>query len=90
MFGDKEVLEKLLEASDIFDVKINTRTGTAQYSSIYDWMYTVTKGWTQDEVIDGDQFDLLLKKAPQVFSSFETPEGTIAYPTSAHIVTARK
>ena len=88
--GEKEVLEKLLEASDIFDAKINTRNGTARYSSIYDWMHTVTKGWTQDDVIDGEQFALLLQKAQQVFSSFETPEGTVAYPTSAHIVTARK
>lgn len=88
--GEKKILKKLLEASDIFDAEINTRKGTARYSSIYDWMHTVTKGWTQDDVIDDDQFDLLLQKAQQVFSSFESPEGTVAYPTSAQIVTARK
>jgi len=88
--GEKEVLEKLLKDSDILDVEINTLNGTARYSSIYDWMHTVTKGWTQDNVIDEDQFDLLLQKAKQVFSSFESPEGTISYLTSAHIVTAKE
>jgi ubiquinone/menaquinone biosynthesis C-methylase UbiE len=102
MFGDKagdeipyslgniDVLQNLLKASDIFDAEFNTCKGTARYSSISGWMHTVTKGWTQDNVIDDDQFDLLLQKAEKMFSKFETPEGTIAYPTSAHIVTARK
>ena len=88
--GDKEALMSLLKSSNIFDAELNTRKGTARYSSIYDWMHTVTKGWTQDEVIDDDQFARLLQKAQKVFSRFVTPEGTVAYPTSAHIVTARK
>ena len=88
--GDIEVLQNLLKASDVLDAEFNTCKGTARYPSIYDWMHTVTKGWTQDNVIDDDQFELLLQKAERVFSRFETPEGTIAYPTSAHIVTARK
>jgi ubiquinone/menaquinone biosynthesis C-methylase UbiE len=88
--GDYEALEHLLKASDISDAKIKTHKGTARYSSIYDWMHTVTKGWTQDDVIGNDRFELLLQEAQQVFSKFKTPEGTVAYPTSAHIVTARK
>jgi len=88
--GGIEVLKKLLVSADILDVEISTRNGTARYSSIYDWMHTVAKGWTQDELIADDQFEMLLQKAQQVFSNFVSTEGAVAYPTSAHVVTANK
>lgn len=88
--GDKDVLADLLRASGIPGAKIKTRKGTARYPSIHDWMYTAAKGWTQDDVLDDKQFERLLREARRAFSRFETPEGTVSFPTSTHIVTARK
>lgn len=88
--GDKEILASLLRASGISNMKIETRTGTARYPSIRDWMHVTAKGWTQDELFDDETYEQMVLEAQTVFSQFEQPDGTVKFPTAAHIVTASK
>jgi len=88
--GDIQVLKRLFTSSGIADAEIKTHSGTARFSSIENWIYTGVKGWTQDDAISDDQLEFLLNKAQKQLTSFETSEGTVAFPTSAHIVKARK
>ncbi len=88
--GDLQVLQQLLASAGISDVKIQTHEGTARFSSIDDWIYTDVKGWTIDEEIEDEKYERLLREARQELASFVTPEGTVAFSTPAHIVTASK
>jgi SAM-dependent methyltransferase len=88
--GDKVVLTSLLKASGISNMSIETHTGTAQYPSIRDWMYVTAKGWTQDDVFDDEKFEQMILQAQSAFSLFENPDGTVSFPTLAHIVTVKK
>ena len=42
------------------------------------------------DALSDDQLKLLLKTAEEELTSFRKSRGTVAFPTSAHIVTARK
>ncbi len=88
--GDKLVLEDLFKRSGIANVQITTHQRTARFESIESWIHTGAKGWTEDDAISDDQLKLLLKTAEEELTSFRTVEGTVTFPTSAHIVTARK
>jgi len=88
--GDKLVLENLFKSSGVTNVQITTHQGTARFESIESWIHTGAKGWTEDDAISDDQLRLLLKTAEEELASFRTVEGAVTFPTSAHIVTARK
>ena len=88
--GDKEILTGLLGACGISNAKIETRTGTAQYPSIRDWMRVTAKGWTQDELFDNETYERMVLEAQTVFSQFERSDGTVSFPTLAHVVTVTK
>jgi SAM-dependent methyltransferase len=88
--GDKGALESLFRNSGITDIQIATHEGTARFDSIESWIHTGAKGWTEDDALSDDQLKLLLKTAEEELTSFRTSHGTVAFPTSAHIVTARK
>ncbi len=88
--GDKIVLENLFKRSGVANVQITTHQRTARFESIESWIHTGAKGWTDDDAMSDDQLKLLLKTAEEELTSFRTAEGTVTFPTSAHIVTARK
>ena len=88
--GDKQVLQNLFGSLDISDIEIKTHNGIARFSSIENWIHTGAKGWTEDDAISDDQLEVLFQKAKEELASFRTPEGTVAFPTSAHIVVVRK
>jgi ubiquinone/menaquinone biosynthesis C-methylase UbiE len=88
--GDKIVLEKLFESSGVTSVQITTHQGNARFESIESWIHAGAKGWTADDAISDDQLRLLIKTAEEDLISFRTAEGSVAFPTSAHIVTTRK
>ena len=90
LLGDSIVLERLFKSSGITDVQVSTRQGTARFESIESWIHTGAKGWTVDDAVSDDQLKLLLKTAEEELASFRTAEGSVAFSTSAHIVTARK
>jgi ubiquinone/menaquinone biosynthesis C-methylase UbiE len=88
--GDKEALDNLFRSSGVTDIQIATHEGTARFNSIESWIHTGAKGWTEDDVLSDDQLKLLLTKAEEELTGFRTLHGTVAFPTSAHIITARK
>lgn len=88
--GDKATLENLFKSSGVTDIQITTHEGTALFDSIESWVHTGAKGWTEDDTLSDDQLKLLLKTAKEELASYKTAKGTVAFPTSAHIVTARR
>ncbi len=88
--GDKKILQNLFMNSDVADIQITTHNGAACFESIESWIHTGAKGWTEDDAIDEEKLKLLLNTAEKDLTNFRTAQGTIAFPTSAHIVTARK
>jgi len=88
--GDKEVLEKLFKASGIGDIQIATYEGAARFDSIESWIHTGAKGWTEDDALTDDELKLLLDTAEKELTEFRTIQDTVTFPTSAHIVTAKK
>lgn len=88
--GDKDVLRHLVEASGISEIEIHTHSGTARFDSIESWIHTGARGWTEDDALTDDELKLLLDTAGKELTNFRTKQGTVAFPTSAHIVTAKK
>ena len=88
--GDKQILIKLFQDADLSDISINTYQGSARFTSIDAWIYAGAKGWTADDALSDEQFEFLLQKARQDLGCFTTSDGSVAFPTSAHIVIATK
>ncbi len=88
--GDKEILENLFGRSGIANISITTHQGSARYESIASWIHTGAKGWTEDEALSDDQLKLLLETAEKNLANYRTSEGSVVFPTSAHVVSARK
>ena len=88
--GDRQVLQELFASAGVADAKIHTHEGTARYPSIEAWVHAGAKGWTAADAIDDEQYALLLMEAQQTFAPFVTADGTVRFPTPAHIVTANK
>jgi len=80
----------LFNNSGIDNLAITTHKGTACFSSIENWIHTGAKGWTEDDAVSDEQLQLLLENAKTKLAKFETTEGKVVFPMSAHIVTARK
>jgi len=90
VLGDRTELAALFAGLPLVDLHIETRPGCARFPSIADWMFTDIRGWTLADMIDDDQFELLLREAEVVFRPFCNPDGIVQFDAPAHIVTARK
>ena len=88
--GDLDALRRLFSSAGITQINIKTHEGTARFSSIDEWIYTDVNGWTIDNVVEGDQYELLLREARSELAQFVTAEGTVVFSTPGHIVTADK
>ena len=85
--GDKKALLKLFEASGVSDIQLQTHEGTARFDSISSWIHTGAMGWTKDDALSENELKLLLNTAEKELTDFRTSQGTVAFPTFAHIVT---
>ena len=90
VLGDLAVLNALLAEAGIRDAVITPQSGTARYPSVEAMMYTEIKGWTLAGELDDEQYELLLREAEQVFQPFTAIDGSVAFDSPAHIVTATK
>ena len=88
--GDQQVLQRLFDSAGVSGADIQTYEGTARFPSIEAWIYADVKGWTMDDAIDDDGYERLLKEAKVDLARFVTADGTVVFPTPAHIVTASK
>lgn len=88
--GDTQVLKSVLGAAGLTDARIATHTGTARFPSIRSWLYTDIKGWVLADMLDDQQFEQLVAAAQQELQQFVIPDGSVAFPAPAHIITAIK
>ena len=88
--GDTQVLSDLFANAGLSAAEITTHEGLARFPSVEAWVYTDIKGWVLADVLDDDQFALLLEEAQQVFSPYVIADGSVAFDAPAHIVTTIK
>jgi SAM-dependent methyltransferase len=86
--GDTHVLHQLFAEAGVTDAQITTHEGTVRFPSIESWVYTEIKGWTLADMIDEQQYDVLLAEAEGELKPFADPEGRVSFLVQAHIVSA--
>jgi ubiquinone/menaquinone biosynthesis C-methylase UbiE len=90
VLGDPDELRSLFAATGLPDAEIATEVGTACFPSIESWVHTDVKGWTLADLIDAAQYQLLRQAAQAELKRFVRPDGTVAFASPAHIVSAIK
>jgi SAM-dependent methyltransferase len=90
ILGDPETLLSLFAEAGIPDARILTQDGMARFTSIESWVHTDVKGWTLSDMIDDVQYETLLKEALVELKPFVQSDGTVAFTSPAHVVTATK
>lgn len=88
--GDVDLLRSILSEAGLADARIETQAGTVHFPSIEAWVHTDVKGWTLADMIDDTQYRALQDRACVEMKSFQKRDGTVAFQSSAHIVTALK
>lgn len=88
--GEKGVLAKLLSDAGIGGAQIAIRQGYALFPSMRDWMHTDIRGWTLADMIDDDQFAILLRSAESELAGFVRSDGAVKFACPAMIASAAK
>jgi SAM-dependent methyltransferase len=90
VLGEPETLRALFTRAGIAGTALSTRLGTARFPSLEAWIRTEIKGWTLADLIDEPQFERLRREAGVALQDFVQPDGTVAFASPAHIVSAVK
>jgi len=88
--GDKDVLLDLCAEAGIANACLTTHEGMARFASIKDWVDLDVKGWTLGEIIGPEGHERLLKAAEEELKQFVQDDGTVAFVSPSHMVTAVK
>lgn len=88
--GDPSTVGELFERAGIAEPAIETGVGTARFPSIEAWVSTDVRGWTLADRIDDQEFELLKREASRVLARFALEDGSVEFPSPAHIVFAQK
>jgi ubiquinone/menaquinone biosynthesis C-methylase UbiE len=88
--GDATLLKHLFDNTGLCAVEVETHDGVVEFPSIEDWMHTDVRGWTLADVLDDDQYALLLSEATVALREFVSSDGTVVFRSPAHIVSAVK
>ena len=86
--GDPKVLRALFAEAGIAKAEIRTQVGTARFPSIKAWVRTELKGWTLADLIDDDQYALLVREAERELLPYAKAGGEVMFDAPAHIVLA--
>lgn len=86
VLGDTSLLYSLFEDAGLTELTITTHMGTTRFPSISSWMYTGVRGWTLADLVDDDQFELLLGDVEQALRPFVNGTGEVAFDAPAHII----
>ncbi len=86
--GDAEALRALFAEAGLGTAKVATHAGTARFPSIEAWVRTDVKGWTLADLIDDDQYALLLREASVALRRYAKADGIVMFEAPALIVTA--
>ena len=85
--GDPEALRVLFAEAGLGKAKVATHAGTARFPSIEAWVRTDVKGWTLADLIDDDQYALLLREAAVALRRYAKVDGIVIFDAPALIVT---
>jgi SAM-dependent methyltransferase len=85
--GDRDALRGLFAEAGLGEAKVTTHAGTARFPSIEAWVRTDVKGWTLADLIDDDQYALLLREAAVALRRYARVEGIVIFDAPALIVT---
>jgi SAM-dependent methyltransferase len=88
--GDPEALRAVFARAGIPGIELRTWDGMARFPSIESWVHTDVKGWTLADLIDDAQYGRLLRAAREELTGYVACDGTVAFPSPAHIATAAK
>lgn len=92
MLGNRKDLAKLFSEAGIVSTSITTHRGTALFPSIQTMVEADLRGWlpVMGVLLTEDQIHRIVEAAEQVLSPYAMADGRVAFPLSAHLVTARK
>jgi SAM-dependent methyltransferase len=88
--GDTGKLRALFAEAGMRDAKVATHAGTARFPSIEAWVRTDVKGWTLADLIDDNQYALLLREAAVALRTYAKADGIVLFDAPALIATAEK
>jgi len=88
--GDVQNLRSCFSDAGVPDIEITSLEGKARYPSIRYWMEADIRGWTLADVINDQEFELLVSEAETELARFVTKDGRVEFRNPAHIVTAIK
>lgn len=87
--GDAAELASLASRAGLADPRIETRSGTARFASIDDWIRTNVRGWSFSALVDDDLLATLVDRAQRSMARFVAADGSVAFDAPAHILSAR-
>jgi ubiquinone/menaquinone biosynthesis C-methylase UbiE len=90
--GNKEELASLFASAGITSAVITSQEATARFASVRDMVLADVKGWFPLAGInlEAPMINSLVTEARIALEAFITSDGSVAFPVSAHIVTATK
>jgi ubiquinone/menaquinone biosynthesis C-methylase UbiE len=90
--GNRAELSQLFRDEGVASVKITTGRGAASFPGVRPMVEADLRGWlpVMGIVLPEDQVARALAEAEHALEPFVTPDGSVAFETSAHLVTGNK
>lgn len=83
-------LNSLFGETSIPPVAIQNHEKTASFNSIAEWIEIEIRAWTLAATVSDSQLKEIQDAGEQALQSFVTADGTLRYPTRAHLVVAQR
>lgn len=90
--GDGEKVAEEFRQSALSDVQLTTKAGTARFANSRVMLEADLRGWLPmfDIILSEEKIGEILTASDEVLAKYVAPSGEAVFPTSAHIITARK
>jgi SAM-dependent methyltransferase len=85
--GDPDALYDTVSNAGLEGADLETFDVMARFPSLEAWVRTDIKGWTLADMIDDDQYRLLLAEAREALAGFELGDGSVAFSAPARLLT---
>lgn len=92
VLGDHRDLATLFADAGAAAVEVTTAKGKARFPRVRTMVEADLRGWLpiMGVVLGEEQIDRILEEAEVILRPYVTPDGTVAFETSAHVVTGAK
>ena len=90
--GDAGEVTGVLQNSGFMDISVEAKTESALFPSSRQMVEAELRGWLPlfEIFLSEDEIDQVLVESDKTLSKYASPSGEAVFPTSAHIITARK